>query len=388
MRRLDLVAHRLKLFPLRLIYHVLHIHADDRLIRGDLDDVHAVDLPEFLLLRERGAGHARFLAKFIKQILKCDGRQRLALPLYLDMLLRLDRLMQAVRIAASRHDAPGKLIDDKHLLVLHHIILVAEHQVVRAQRQDDIVLDLQIFRVGQVLNMEELLHLLHAVLGEVDVLFFLAYDKIPALLNILAHDGVHLRKFAARLAPLQLPRQDIARLVELCGLAALPGYNKRRPRLVNQHGVNLVDDGVLKPPLHKLFLVDHHVIPQVVEPQLIIRDIGNIAVIRFPPLVAVHAIEHHTDRKPQKLMDLSHPLCVTLRQVVVDRHDMDALACQRVQIGGERRYQRLPLPGLHLSDAPLMQDNAADKLYMEMPHAKRAHRSLPDHRIRLRQDIV
>ena len=83
------------------------------------------------------------------------------------------------------------------------------------QRQDDIVLDLQVLRIGKVLDMEELLDLLHTVLCQVHRLFLLIHDKIAGLFNVLAHDGVHLGELAARLAPLKLTRKDIARLVEL-----------------------------------------------------------------------------------------------------------------------------------------------------------------------------
>ena len=76
------------------------------------------------------------------------------------MLLCLNCLMQAIGITASRHDTSGKLINDQDLIILYHIVLIPEHQVVGAQGQDDVMLDLQILRICQVLNVEEFLHLL------------------------------------------------------------------------------------------------------------------------------------------------------------------------------------------------------------------------------------
>ena len=59
------------------------------------------------------------------------------------MLLRFNSLMESVRIASSRHDTSGKFVNDDHLSFRgHHIILVAEHQIVRPQRKDDVVLNL------------------------------------------------------------------------------------------------------------------------------------------------------------------------------------------------------------------------------------------------------
>jgi hypothetical protein len=41
--------------------------------------------------------------------------------------------VQAVRPAPARHQAAGEFVDDHHFAVLHHVLLVAVEQVVRAQ---------------------------------------------------------------------------------------------------------------------------------------------------------------------------------------------------------------------------------------------------------------
>ena len=82
---------------------------------------------------------------------------------YVYVLLRLDGLVETIGIPAARHDTAGELIDDQYLVVLYHIILIPEHQVVGAEGQDDVVLDLQVLRISQVFNMEELLYLLNAL---------------------------------------------------------------------------------------------------------------------------------------------------------------------------------------------------------------------------------
>ena len=128
---------------LRLIDRVVQILPLNRKVGGDLHDVHPVNIPEFLFLCQRGTGHTAFLLEFIEQVLKGNGGQGLALPPYLHMLLRFNGLMESVRIASSRHDTSGKFVNDDHLSFRgHHIILVAEHQIVRPQRKDDIVLNL------------------------------------------------------------------------------------------------------------------------------------------------------------------------------------------------------------------------------------------------------
>ncbi len=108
------------------------------------------------------------------------------------MLLCLDSLMQSVRITTSRHDTSGKLIYDKHLIILYHIVLIFEHEVVRTKRKYDIVLDFKILRICKVLDMEELFYLFHTILCKVYDLVLLIYDEITGLVLDNAHDGIHL----------------------------------------------------------------------------------------------------------------------------------------------------------------------------------------------------
>ena len=71
------------------------------------------------------------------------------------VFLRLNRLMQPVRITSSRHDTSCKFIDDHNLsFCIHNIVLIFKHQIMRAQSKDNIMLDLQIFRIGKIFNME------------------------------------------------------------------------------------------------------------------------------------------------------------------------------------------------------------------------------------------
>ena len=111
---------------------------------------------------------------------------------------------------------------------------------------------------------------------------------------------------------------------------------------------------------HKLFFIDHHVIAQIIKPELIIGHIGNITVIGFPALLGLHIIEYAANLKAKKLMHLSHPLRVTLRQIVVDRNHVDTFTLQRVQISRQKTGLRLTFTGSHLRDTSLMQNNAAD----------------------------
>ena len=99
-------------------------------------------------------------------------------------------------------------------------------------------------------------------------------------------------------------------------------------------------------------------------------------------------MNHAADAQPQERVDLTHPFRVTLCQIIIDRNHVNALALERIQIGRQRRDQRLSFTGFHLGDAALMQNDAADDLYLEMLHADTSPRRLTADRKRLRQKVI
>ena len=133
---------RTQLLFLCLIYGILMINTLYRTIRGNRYHIHSIDITKLLLLRQGSTCHTCLLIEFVKEILERDGRKRFALSLHLHVLFCFNRLMQTIRITASRHDTSGKFIDDHNLAILDHIILVSEHQVMRTKCQNNIVLNL------------------------------------------------------------------------------------------------------------------------------------------------------------------------------------------------------------------------------------------------------
>ena len=67
---------------------------------------------------------------------------------------------------------------------------------------------------------------------------------------------------------------------------------------------------------------------------------------------------------------------------------MDALARQRIQIGGEGGHQGLAFTGLHLGDPALMQHDATHQLHPVGAHTQHTVRSLPHGGKSLRQNVV
>ena len=220
-------------FLLCLVDGILVVETDHGTVGRDLDDVHTVDLAELALLGEGGTGHAAFFIKFIEKVLEGDRRKCAALALDFDVFLCLDRLVKTVGVTAAGHHAACELIDDQDLVVLDYVIVVAVHQIVGTQGQDDAVLDLQVLGIRQVLDTEKSLDLGYAFRGEVDELVLFVDDKIAGLFALNAHDGIDLGQIFDVGATLHLACQNVACLVDLGGFAALTGDDQRCPGFVD-----------------------------------------------------------------------------------------------------------------------------------------------------------
>ena len=210
------------------------------------------------------------------------------------MLLRLDRLMETIAVTTARHDTSGELVDDEDLVILDHVVLITVHQVVCTKCQDHAVLDLQVLRIREVLNMEELLYLMDALLCEVDGLLLLVDDEVTGFLDLLAEDRIEFTELCGLLTTLKLTGQHIADLIELRGLSGLPGNDERCTCFIDQDGIDLIDDAVVKATKYLLVLINRHVITEVVETELVIRDIGDITVIGSLTLLGGHGVQYHT----------------------------------------------------------------------------------------------
>ena len=152
---------------------VVLVGADHRLVGRHFDHVEIVDVAEFLRLGRSRAGHAGKLPVETEIVLEGDRGERLVLRLDPDLLLRLQRLVQAVGIAPPLHHAPGELVDDDHLAVLDDVILVALEQLVGTERVVQVMDDRDVLHVVERLALEQpgggerLLDLFRALLGEV-----------------------------------------------------------------------------------------------------------------------------------------------------------------------------------------------------------------------------
>src|ERR1700730_2328762 len=131
-----------------------------------------------------------------------------------------------------------------------------------------------------------------------------------------------------------------------------------------------------------------HVVAEIVKAELIVGAIGDVGGIGAAAFVVIEAMHDDPGRKAEEMINAAHPFGVAAGEIIVDGDDMDALAGERVEIAGKRRDKGLAFAGAHLSDRPLMQHHAADKLDIEMALAEDAARRLAPRGKRRNQDVV
>ena len=141
-------------FAGRAVDLIVFILAVNGHVGRDVDDLKLVDVHELVGFGGGRAGHARQLFVKPEIILEGDRGERHVFRLDGGVLLGFEGLVQAFRIAPSRHHAPGELVDDDDLIVLDDVVLVALEQLVGAQRLLHVVDDGDVLRVVKIVALQ------------------------------------------------------------------------------------------------------------------------------------------------------------------------------------------------------------------------------------------
>ena len=176
--------------------------------------------------------------------------------LILHPLLGLDRLVEALAPTAALEDATGELVDDLHFALLHHVVDVALEQLLGAQRGLDLVDEVLVDVLVEVVDVERFLDPGDTLFGGHDGLLRFV-DLVVAVALEVFHDPGEL-------------------VVQLLGVVGATGDDQRRPGFVDEDEVDLVDDGELVTALELVVLRDGHVVAEVVEPELVVRAVGDV----------------------------------------------------------------------------------------------------------------
>ena len=251
---------------------VVVVLADDRDVGRDGDDLEAVDVAEFLGLGRGRAGHAGELLVEAEIVLEGDRGQRLVLGLDLDVFLGLQRLVQALGIAAARHHAAGELVDDHHFVVADDVVLVLAEHLVGAERRVEVVHD------RDVLDVVEDVALVGIALEQTG-----REQMLLELFDALVGEGHGALLLVVLEVALADDRDDLVDLlVERRAVLGRAGDDQRRARLVDEDRVHFVDDGVGVAALHHLGARVLHVVAQVVEAELVVGAVGDVGGVGRP----------------------------------------------------------------------------------------------------------
>ena len=161
--------------------------------------------------------------------------------------------------------------------------------------------------------------------------------------------------------------QLVGQFVSRSCLVCQAGDDQGGSSLVDERGVDFVDDRVLMLLLKLHLGIQFHVVAEVVESELTggavdcIAGVGEFLLIR-----GLHVLRmDRPDGQSHRSIEREDPVSVTLHQVVVDGDDVDLLLLDACQVGGQRGDDRLSFTGLHFRDLALGEHDAADQLDIE-----------------------
>jgi hypothetical protein len=179
-----------------------------------------------------------------------------------------------------------------------------------AKALQDVVLEADVGRIVEVFHPQDLLAAGHALLAD---------EHAPGLLVQGEMD-------------IRLERGDdgVDAGIQRRGLLGRAGDDKRGSGLVDENRVHLVHDGEVEVALHELFLVELHVVAQVVETELVVGAVGDVSAVGRLAFLVGQAVHDDPHGKSEIIIDVSHPGRVAPRQVVVDRDQVHALSGQGV----------------------------------------------------------
>ncbi len=190
------------------------------------------------------------------------------------------------------------------------------------------------------------------------------------------------------LAAHQLGNDAVDPVVLVGGLLARAGDDERRAGFVDQDRVDLVNDGVVEVALNTIAQAELHVVAEVVETELVVGAVGDVAGVSGTPLDVAQIVDDDADGQAEEAVELAHPLGVALGQVVVDGDDVDAAASETIQVDGQRGHQRLTFTGLHFGDLAAVEDGATDELNIIVTHAEHPAAGFADDSEGLNHQVV
>lgn len=264
------------------------------------------------------------------------------------------------------------LVDDHDFAVDDDVVLVLLEEFLGLDRVVEVTDERGVHRLVEVVDPQPVLDLGDTGLVDGHGPLLLVDLVVAGLLDALQR--------VARLTPGETRDQLGEVAVPLGGLVRRTGDDQRRTGLVDEDRVDLVDDGEVVAALDELLLGPRHVVAEVVEPELVVRAVRDVAGVLLTALGRSHVGDDAADLEAEELVHPAHHLGVALGQVVVDRDQVHTLAGERVEIRGQGADEGLALAGLHLGDVAEVQGGTAHHLDVVVALSEDALRGLTDGR--------
>ena len=269
--------------------------------------------------------------------------------------------------SAAFTESSGKLIDDDDLTVLYHIVNIFFEEVVCFERLIEVVGKRGIFQRVEVVHFEEILCLLQSLFGHDNGTVFLINDKITG------HHLVFTRLGRQLFASLHLLGDLVGFGIVVVVTLGWPGDDQRCPCLIDENGVDFIDDGVVVLTLYLLIKTDFHVVTQVVEAVFVVGTVGDVGIVLSLSLLLVIDVRGDTaDAVTEELVEYPHLFGVTLGKIVVDGDDVYPFACHGIEYDSKGGDEGFSLTGLHLGDVAVMQYHTPDHLHVIVAQTKRS----------------
>ena len=212
--------------------------------------------------------------------------------------------MDAIGPPSPFQDPASELVDDPDLAVDHDVVLVPLVQLLGLQRGMELVDQIGGDLVVQVVHAQGGLDGVDSVLGRGDDSLLLVYLVVMFALEAPDHGSEPLIK-SSRLTQ---PATD----------------NQRGSGLIDEDRVHLIHDAERVASLRFLLVGHSHVVPEVVEAELVVGSVGDVGGVSSSLLGPVPNLGYHqTHRESEPTVNLAHPLGVSAGQIVVDRAEVD-----------------------------------------------------------------
>ena len=90
------VTDSIELLFFGLIYSILMIYSDNRLVSRNLDNIKSVNITELSFLSKSSTSHTALLLELVKEVLESNSSKSLGLSLNLNMLLGFNSLVETI----------------------------------------------------------------------------------------------------------------------------------------------------------------------------------------------------------------------------------------------------------------------------------------------------